>query len=114
MKLLTSRILTYFYFLQIDDHELDARKSLIRDIETVLDDEMPDSTIVLFGSFPVGLSTFLSDLDVSICAEDVETRRAQVMHLEQLYFSIKVFSYSTAISLLILTFFFFFLFVCLF
>jgi predicted nucleotidyltransferase len=53
-------------FRQLDAAENEARLTMLRDIEDAVLNQLPMARIQLFGSFPVGLSTFLSDVDVSI------------------------------------------------
>jgi predicted nucleotidyltransferase len=46
--------------------ELEVRRHVISDLEEAVTADFPHCRIELFGSFCAGLSTFLSDLDVSV------------------------------------------------
>ena len=54
----------------MDEQEEEARNILLRDVEFTTQSVFPNAYIEAFGSFPVGLSTFLSDLDVTILGVD--------------------------------------------
>lgn len=51
---------------QLDEGELEARRTVYRDIEDAVLSKWPSAELRLFGSFPVGLSTYNGDLDISI------------------------------------------------
>eukprot|EP01038_Epipyxis_sp_PR26KG_P008473 gene8473-11455_t len=53
-------------YVSLKKHEKDARESLLLDIQETIKSKLPDCVIQLFGSYSVGLSTFLSDIDISI------------------------------------------------
>jgi hypothetical protein len=55
-----------FLLRQLDATENEARLTMLRDIGDAVLSKFPVARVDLFGSFPVGLSTFLSDVDVSI------------------------------------------------
>lgn len=52
--------------LQLDEKEEEARVSMLLDIHDAVQSKFPSASISQFGSHPVGLSIFLSDLDISV------------------------------------------------
>lgn len=58
--------------LQLDAQEVDARCQVLKDLEDAINAKWAHLAVVIrpFGSFPAGLSTFLSDIDISILGPD--------------------------------------------
>lgn len=57
----------------MDESESESRTSLILDVQDAVMSKFPTARIRLFGSYPVGLSTFLSDIDISVDNADGRT-----------------------------------------
>jgi hypothetical protein len=51
---------------QLDEQERGARQSMLLDIQDAVQSKFPSATISQFGSYPVGLSIFMSDIDISV------------------------------------------------
>ena len=69
---LTDELTKFSKYVGLDASETAARKQLIDDVTEAITSKWPQSIVNVFGSFPVGLSTFLSDIDVSILGMGVD------------------------------------------
>ena len=74
-------VLTTSCYLQLDEEEVEARCRVLKDLEDAIHSKWSNSHVTLqpFGSFPAGLSTFLSDIDVSIISarsDDIDVEEA--------------------------------------
>ncbi len=58
------------YFLKLTHDEITAREVTQSDIEEAVVSKWPQAKLRIFGSFPVGLSTFIGDLDFSITYDE--------------------------------------------
>eukprot|EP01032_Pedospumella_encystans_P007562 gene7561-9059_t len=72
---LTAELECFARYVQLDEKEEEARVSMLLDIQDAVQSKFPMASISQFGSHPVGLSIFLSDLDISV---DQITGDAQV------------------------------------
>ena len=58
--------------MQLEQVEVDARQNLLFDVKDVITSKWDGAIMQPFGSYPVGLSIFLSDIDVSILGMGVD------------------------------------------
>ena len=58
--------------MQLEQVEVDARQNLLFDVKDVITSKWDGAVMQPFGSYPVGLSIFLSDIDVSILGMGVD------------------------------------------
>jgi hypothetical protein len=70
---LSRELLLFADYVGLNCTEVNARVQMLRDIECVAKALWPDSMTHSFGSFPLGLSVFLSDVDMSILNVGLET-----------------------------------------
>ena len=65
---LSAELENFAEYVRLDDMEVVARRSLLIDLHESLhaDKRFESSQVYQYGSFPAGLSTFLSDVDVSV------------------------------------------------
>lgn len=53
-------------YVRLDQQEVSARLSMLLDMEDVVRSKFPHACISQFGSYPVGLSVYSSDIDISV------------------------------------------------
>ena len=71
----------------MDEVEENARKNLLYDVNDVITSKWSDSVMQPFGSYPVGLSIFLSDIDVSILGMGVDDDKTAQQSAQQRRFT---------------------------
>ena len=71
----------------MDEVEENARKNTLYDVNDVITSKWGDSVIQPFGSYPVGLSIFLSDIDVSILGMGVDDEKTTQKDSQQRRFT---------------------------
>ena len=69
---LSCRPLASSYAPQLDEGERRAREQLILDVTEAIQAKWPGCIVNVFGSYPAGLSTFLSDIDISLLGMGIE------------------------------------------
>jgi predicted nucleotidyltransferase len=63
---LSDELVSFANYVQLDDMEISARRSMLLDIEDAVRSKYPNAYVRQFGSYPVGLSIFTSDIDISV------------------------------------------------
>ena len=71
----------------MDEVEENARKNTLHDVNDVITSKWGNSVIQPFGSYPVGLSIFLSDIDVSILGMGVDDEKTTQKDSQQRRFT---------------------------
>lgn len=66
MPTLSDELTSFANYVQLDSQERAARQSMLLDIQDAVQSKFPVASISLFGSYPVGLSIFTSDIDISV------------------------------------------------
>jgi DNA polymerase sigma len=87
---LSDEIKSFAAYVSLDVQEEASRKNLLYDVQDVVTSKWSHSAVQPFGSYPVGLSIFLSDIDVSILGmgvddDDVQQQQQQQSKLTALY-----------------------------
>jgi hypothetical protein len=74
---LSDEIKSFADYVSLDAQEEASRKNLLYDVQDVVTSKWGHSAVQPFGSYPVGLSIFLSDIDVSILGMGVDDDEIQ-------------------------------------
>jgi hypothetical protein len=69
---LTDELKNFAYYVGLDADEENARKQLISDVTEAITAKWPKAIVNVFGSYASNLSTFLSDIDVSVLGMGVD------------------------------------------
>jgi non-canonical poly(A) RNA polymerase PAPD5/7 len=64
-------ILDFYHFIQLNNEEIELRNKTFKDIKDIIEENFPDYTCELFGSFKTGLSLPNSDIDILVLQKEV-------------------------------------------
>ena len=71
MAKLHCEILDFYHFIQLNNEEKELRNKTYNDIKNIIEENFPDCTCELYGSFKTGLSLPNSDIDILILPKEV-------------------------------------------